>query len=225
MSSQTIDRVHPVFAVARRLSAELDRLAAVPVWSMGAEDLRSALAAIARDEAQLAALRLRVLAEAERSGAAAASGASTAADWVAVETRQVRREARSDLRLAQALEKHPALEAAFVAGDANAAQARVIVAALARLPSSGEFAVSQEQRAVAEQHLVGLAAHHDAMALRVLGDKLFEVIAPRSRSGSRASCWRHRRPGRCAGPRSRCGRTSRASVTAGSGSRRCRRDG
>ena len=46
------------------------------------------------------------------------------------------------------------------------------------MPKSGEFAVTAEQRAAAEAHLVGLAAHHDAKALRVLGRHLFEVIAP-----------------------------------------------
>ena len=60
----------------------------------------------------------------------------------------------------------------------NAAQARVIVTALDRLPTTGEFAVDDEQRAAAEQHLVDLAAHYDAKALAVLGRKLFEVIAP-----------------------------------------------
>ena len=63
-------------------------------------------------------------------------------------------------------------------GRVNTAQARAIVAALGRLPRTGEFAVTAEQRAAAEAHLVGLAAHHDAKALRVLGRHLFEVIAP-----------------------------------------------
>ena len=60
----------------------------------------------------------------------------------------------------------------------NVAQARVIVQALDRLPTSGEFAVDADQRARAERHLVDLAEHYDAKALAVLGRKLFEVIAP-----------------------------------------------
>jgi hypothetical protein len=63
-------------------------------------------------------------------------------------------------------------------GRVNVAQARVIVAALARLPRTGEFAVSPEQRTAAEAHLVEQAGHHDAKSLRVLGRHLFEVIAP-----------------------------------------------
>ena len=64
---------------------------------------------LGRAEAQLAALRLRVLAEAERSGAGGERGAPTAADWVAIETRQTRISARSDLKLAKALDDHPLL--------------------------------------------------------------------------------------------------------------------
>ncbi len=45
-------------------------------------------------------------------------------------------------------------------------------------PRSGEFAVTAEQRLAAEQHLVGPAAHHDAKELRILGRRIFEVIAP-----------------------------------------------
>ncbi len=58
------------------------------------------------------------------------------------------------------------------------AQARAIVTALDRLPTSGEFAVDTDQRQAAEQHLVDLARDYDAKALAVLGRKLFEVIAP-----------------------------------------------
>jgi len=90
----------------------------------------------------------------------------------------VRREARADLRLAESVEKHEVLAMAMAAGRVNLAQGRAIVAALERLPRSGRFAVSAEQRAAAEAHLVELAAHHDAKALRILGRRVFEVIAP-----------------------------------------------
>ena len=119
-----------------------------------------------------------MLAEAERSGATAEQGAGTAADWVAVETRQTRRAARSDLKLAQRLETYAVLGRALESGEVNTAQARVIVTALDRLPDKGEFAVSVEQKQQAEQHLVEQAAHFDADRLKILGMHLFEVIAP-----------------------------------------------
>ena len=146
MSSQPVDRLHPVLDFAHRLRERLDSVAQTPLWSMKAEEQREALTTLAQAEAQLGALKLRLLAEAEISGATTDTGANTAADWIAVETRQVRRDARSDLRLAQALERHDLLAAAAAEGRVNTAQARAIVAALDRLPTTGEFAVSTEQR-------------------------------------------------------------------------------
>ncbi|KQT90792.1 hypothetical protein ASG49_13700 [Marmoricola sp. Leaf446] len=93
-------------------------------------------------------------------------------------TRQRRIHARSDLRLAQVLEHHPATATAMATGVVNADQARVIVRSVDRLPTRGEFAVEDEQRTAAEQHLVALARHHDAKELELLGARLFEVIAP-----------------------------------------------
>ena len=178
MSSQPVEHLHPVLEFAQRLVSRLDSLADAPLMSMRPEDKRAALVTLARGRAQLDALALRLLADADRSEATVESGAGTAADWVAVETRQVRREARADLRLAEKLERHEVLAAAMAAGRVNVAQGRAIVASLERLPRIGQFAVSPEQRAAAETHLVELAAHHDAKALRVLGRRVFEVIAP-----------------------------------------------
>jgi hypothetical protein len=178
MSSQPVDHLHPVLDFAQRLRERLDSVARVPIWSMPPEQQRDALTTLRQAKAQLEALELRLLAEADRSGATTDTGAGTAADWIAVETRQVRREARSDLRLAQAVERHDLLSAAMSEGQVNTAQARAIVAALDRLPTTGEFAVSTDQRTEAETHLVALAEHHDAKALRILGGRIFEVIAP-----------------------------------------------
>ncbi|HSK35036.1 MAG TPA: DUF222 domain-containing protein, partial [Propionicimonas sp.] len=126
----------------------------------------------------LAALRLRLLAEADRSGATDPEAPVSAADWLAVETQQTRPSTRADLNLARALENRPVLAAALASGRANHAQARVIVKALDLLPVSGEFALTVDQRVQAEAHLVSLAADHDAHALRLLGNRILEVVAP-----------------------------------------------
>ena len=162
--SQSTRRTHPVHAFARQLTGRLDDLSATPVWSMQPEERRESLLDLARAEAQLASLRLRVLAEADRAGDTDDTAACTIADWVAVETRQVRRDARSDLRLAEALERHDVLSGAMTEGKVNTAQARAIVASLDMLPTTGEFAVSTEQRRAAETHLVALAQHHGSWA-------------------------------------------------------------
>src|SRR6188472_2417464 len=118
MSSQPVDHLHPVLDFAHRLRERLDSVAQTPLWSMKAEEQREALIALRQAKAQVEALELRLLAEADRSGATTEAGANTAADWLAVETRQVRREARSDLRLAQAIEGHDVLSAAMAEGRA-----------------------------------------------------------------------------------------------------------
>jgi hypothetical protein len=101
-----------------------------------------------------------------------------AGGYVSRETRQTRRDARADLKLAKRLETMPVLQAGMTEGVVSTAQARVIVHAIDALPSSGEFAVSEEQRAEAEVHLVQQAATYDAVTLAVLGQRIFEVISP-----------------------------------------------
>ena len=129
-------------------------------------------------EAQLDALSLRLLADAEQSEATVDSGAATAADWLAIETRQVRRDARSDLKLATKLERpRPARRRRWRPGRSTSPRpARSSPRSTGcRAPASSR---SPPSSAAAEAHLVALAAQHDAKALRVLGRQVFEVIAP-----------------------------------------------
>ncbi|ROR93060.1 HNH endonuclease signature motif containing protein [Nocardioides aurantiacus] len=172
---------HPLADFTTRLRTRLDQLTATsarPVWAMEAAEQRQVLTDLATATAQLEALRLQVLAEADRSGATGAEASASAAEWVAHHTRQRRVHARSDLKFAHALEHHTATSTAMATGVVNPDQARVIVRSVDRLPICGEFAVDDEQRTAAEQHLVALARHHDAKELEVLGARLFEVIAP-----------------------------------------------
>ena len=178
MTSQPDAPLHPVVELVDRLKIGLDKLVDQPLFTLTPAEQKHALKMLAEDEAQLAALKLRLLAHVEETGATADASAGSAADWLAVQARQIRRDARSDLKLAQKLEHHDLLAAAMSVGQVNPAQARAIVAALERLPRTGEFAVSAEQRTHAEAHLVALAAHHDAKELRILGRRVFEVIAP-----------------------------------------------
>ena len=82
---------HPVAAFAERLTSRLDELAGFSLTSMEASVKRETLLALATARAQLDALQLRLLSEAETSQACLETGAATAANWVAVETRQTRR--------------------------------------------------------------------------------------------------------------------------------------
>ncbi len=172
---------HPVVDFVDRLRARLDVLGGPgsrPVWGLTAAEQRHVLTELATAQSQLDAVRFQVLAEADRSGATDPDAARSAADWVAVQTRQRRVEARSDLRLAQAMEGHGTLADAHARGWVNTDQARAIVNALDLLPTTGDLAVETEQRIEAEVWLIVHAADHDATTLRVLGRRLFEVIAP-----------------------------------------------
>ena len=172
---------HPLVDLVDKLRPHLDRLTgstARPVWGLSDPEKRHVLLELAAITNQLDSIRLAVLAEADRSGACEASGARTAADWVAIETHQRRPHARADLHLATQLETHRPLHDAVGAGGVNTDQARAILASLDLLPASGDLAVTPDQRLEAEEWLVGQAAHHDATALRLLGRHLLEVVCP-----------------------------------------------
>ena len=103
------------------------------------------------------------------------SGATSTANWWAHATQQTRPEAHRQVRLAQALANgHEPVRAALAAGDLVVEQARVIVNAVEQLPADLESGLVEQ----AERFLISEAAHHDARALRILGSRLFEVIAP-----------------------------------------------
>jgi hypothetical protein len=76
------------------------------------------------------------------------------------------------VKLAAALTTGTRARDALAAGDLVVEQARVIVEAVDKLPKHLGRDVAREA------HLVGEAAHHDARALRILGRRLLEVVAP-----------------------------------------------
>jgi hypothetical protein len=177
MSSTTRlpDRTHPVAQFAARVHDVLDGLLDAPAWSMTPGEQRTSLLQLARAEARIAELRLRVLAAADRNDVADQTGASSTAAWLAHETRQDRPAAHADLRLALALDGgFTATRDALAGGRVDLARARVIVRAVQQLPES----VGQADRDRAEKHLVHLAGDHDATALRALGRRLSEVLDP-----------------------------------------------
>jgi Domain of unknown function (DUF222) len=175
MSTMTEPTVHPILGFGRRLHEELDVLASTAAWAMTADEQRDALVELARGEARMAELRLRVLAAGDRNDIAAAAAASSTAAWVAQRVRQSRSAAQADVRLALPLDtSHPATREALSQGLLDLAQARVVVAAVDHLPES----VAAHDRERAERHLVSLAAEHDAGALKALGRRVFEVLDP-----------------------------------------------
>jgi hypothetical protein len=166
---------HPIVGFGVRVHEVLDDLGETPAWSMTTDEQRAALVELARAEARIAALRLRVLAAADRADVAADSAASSTAAWVAHATRQTRPAAHRDMKLATALDdEFAATREALAGGRLDLEQARVIVAAVQALPTS----VDSVDRQRAEKHLVHEAGDHDAAALKVLGKHVHEVLDP-----------------------------------------------
>ena len=134
----------------------------------------ASLVEIAAAEARLGELKHRVLAHASQVRVEEATGAATTATWLARATRTTVRSSRRAVHLAAALESYERLREGYAAGAVNTEQAEVIARALDALPTD----IPNTVKAAAEQRLVDLAAHHDACDLRVLGDRVLDVVAP-----------------------------------------------
>ncbi|WP_122818956.1 HNH endonuclease signature motif containing protein [Nocardioides pantholopis] len=168
---------HPVARAVAYVQEALDGVAEAPVWSLDAAEAGAALLDLTSEIARLHELRLRVAAQAHTVETGAAVGATSTANWWAHEARLTRPEAHRLMRLARALDtpRHDPVRDALAAGRVNLDQAQVIVDAVEDLPA--EY-VDEDARVRAEEFLLGQARHHDAIALRRLGKRLIEVIAP-----------------------------------------------
>ena len=169
---------HPVVRFAGSLHGALDRLAPVPAWSMTPVEQREALVELARAEARLAEVRLRVLVAADRNQVGAESGATSTPAWVAHATHTTRAAAFRDLHLAQKLDEgFPVTRAALAAGTIDVEKAGIVTAAVEALTEEHDD-LPAGTHAAAEAHLVDLAGRVDAPTLRALGKRLFEVVCP-----------------------------------------------
>ena len=144
----------------------------------------SSLVEIAAAEARLGELKHRVLAHATAVRVEEATGAATTATWLARATRTTVRSSRRAVHLAAALETYQRLRQGYAAGNVNTEQAEVIARALDALPVD----IPAQVRTDAERRLVELAAHHDACDLRVLGDRVLDVVAPAVADAHEAAC-------------------------------------
>jgi hypothetical protein len=152
----------------------LSGLGEVSLLGLDAEAAGVSLVALARLEARVAELRLRVLAHGAEVAVERTCGATTTATWFAHATRTTVRASRRAAFFAEALGRYEVLRVGMAAGGVNLEQGEVIVRALDALPAD----VATWVRVEAEQALVDLAARHDAQQLRVLGERILHVVAP-----------------------------------------------
>ena len=149
-------------------------LAGASVWSMDPAEAGATLVALTRLAAQVTELQARVAAHADTIHVGQDVGASSAANWLAHQTKTTRAAAYGAVRLGHDLEQHTMTRDALAAGEICVEQARVVVRWVDRLPAD----LGPETLGKAEAHLLAEARHHDAKALGRLGRRLWEVIAP-----------------------------------------------
>ena len=118
----------------------------------------------------------------------AESGATSTANWWAHATRQTRAAAHRKTRLAAALglEVFEPVRVALAEGRLLVDQAQVIIAAVQALPEDIDPAITDDALA----RLIAWAADYDAKALRILGRRILDVVAPEVGEAHEARCWR-----------------------------------
>ncbi|CAN5419549.1 HNH endonuclease signature motif containing protein [soil metagenome] len=163
------DRVADVVSSAR---AAVRSAAELPAISLTTDELTDGIAGLASLEAQAGALRLSLLAEADRRKIAQSLGSTGTDAWAARLTGANRAETANAVRLARLLrDTYDATREAFAAGAINQDQARVIVHAAEQLPA----AVTEQHRRAAEAGLVARAVTGtDARRLRQAGRRMLE---------------------------------------------------
>lgn len=164
---------HPIERCVDAIGAALDEAAGSRATYVPRSGRRSVLLELSRLISRLEALRASVLVAS--GDVAEEDAARDAGAWLSHSARLSRSEGRRLHLLSQALdERYAVLAAAFTAGDVSRAQAEVIAFALDALPGDLDASVRRD----AERHLVEQAADFGPRELRVLGQRVLEVVAP-----------------------------------------------
>ncbi len=169
---------HPLVTCVAAVEEALAVDDSVDCWGLSDHEVADLVGRVHRAASALEAVRLRLVAEADRRTLSTAPGlpATSTAGWLSASLRMDRRTAGSQVRLATELDTRFALVRRRLAeGRVDLDQARVIVAALARLVTTG---ASPVQCADAEAWLLDQAEIFGPEDLRVLGRRVFEVIDP-----------------------------------------------
>ncbi|MFN8192058.1 MAG: DUF222 domain-containing protein [Nocardioidaceae bacterium] len=138
-------------------------------------DYATAVREVDRAVARLHAVRLSLVAAADRAEVAAGSGMSGTGAWLSKQTRTTGAAAAGQVALAGALEALPVTGAALRDGAVSAEHAAVIAAATRQLPAT----LDAQQRAVVEAGLVEQAKTLDPAALRKQARRALERVASR----------------------------------------------
>lgn len=153
----------------------VEAAAEVPAGSLDRFEVSEAVAELHALESQVAALKLAMLAEAERRRLAEDEADTGTDAWAAKLTGSTRAVMAGGLWLARMLQtKYDATREAFAKGLVNVDQVRVIVSAAEKMPE----AATEEQRAAAEEGLVAKAVGGmNARRLRQAARRMLERVS------------------------------------------------
>ncbi|GIJ34744.1 HNH endonuclease signature motif containing protein [Micromonospora sediminimaris] len=145
------------------------------VWAMPESELIDALEAAHRLEQRLAATKLALVRELDGRGVAVAQGASSTAVWLRDRLRLGVPAARRLVDLAEALDRESdEMTAALAAGRIDLEQVR----AIADVAATVRGAAGTEAAGSAVELLLDWAGQFDPSALRRLGSRILEHVAP-----------------------------------------------
>ena len=172
-TTSTTQTRHPVLACAAEITQALKNVSDVDPMFMTTPEKAQALLEVTRLTGQLEAFRLRLI---SASGdVAEQDGSKNVGTWLGPRTLTDTAANTAAQHLAEDLSAQwTQVGAGLGDGRVNLAQARVIVRALNALGAE----VDPDLVKKAEAHLVAQATHFGPKQLKVLGDKILEVIAP-----------------------------------------------
>ena len=164
-------------AMVSSLTRTLDDVGEVRLGALSADEVVELVDALTVATSRVAGHLSAALAEADRRQVGDEIGARNTASWWASRSRVTRGEAGRMLGLAERLgtDLHAPVADALAGGTLRTDQAVVITRAVDALPSD---LVDHDLRVKARDVLLEHAADHDARALRILGKRILDVIAP-----------------------------------------------
>ncbi|MGH3730652.1 MAG: DUF222 domain-containing protein [Micromonosporaceae bacterium] len=145
-----------------------------PLWSSTDAQITELLVEATRIRNQLAALELRIVAEADGRDIASRAAASSTPSWLRGTVNLSPAEAKRRVALATALNHLQPTRQALTDGSVSAPHAQVIARCVAELPDE----VTGDVRASAESFLVEHAQQFDPVQLARLGSRILEVVDP-----------------------------------------------
>ena len=144
MSSLLVDSVHPATQAVAAMNAVLDDFAEASLWSMSIHDVAALVIAVEKLANRLDAVKVAVIAQAEKSLVRTLGGAKTTYGWLHTAADVPKWQGHARLHLAHALESRPLTAAAFAAGQISMDAAGAVCAAIQALPSSVPAVMSGE---------------------------------------------------------------------------------